>query len=424
MGNTRIVWQIMILAGLAVTGVFGQASLQSQRPPSIALIHGQWFNGKSFEARTVYSVNGRFTSKKPAHLDRTVDLAGTWIVPPFGEGHNHNLGSGVEAWDKTAIQKYLADGVFYVKIQGSPPVTAEVKRRLLIERPDGVDAIFAQGMLTATGGHPIALIDNVLLPRGYFPGYTKETLNGTYYFTIDSEADLQKKWPAVLRLHPDFIKTILLFSEQFEKRKDDPAYFGQKGLDPHLLPSIVAKAHANHLRVSTHVATGSDFQYAVAAGVDEIAHIPSVGEPIAEKDAALAARRRIVVDTTYFHAVPSLIRMHVVKEAVVRATERANLRVLRQQGVLLAIGSDNPNDTSLQEVEYLQGLGVFDNLTLLKMWSETTPRSIFLKRRIGALKDGYEARFLARGGNPLEDLHNVRKIKMRFKQGFPVELQK
>jgi imidazolonepropionase-like amidohydrolase len=66
---------------------------------------------------------------------------------------------------------------------------------------------------------------------------------------------------------------------------------------------------------------------------------------------------------------------------------------------------------------------VFDNLTLLKMWAEATPKSIFPNRRIGALSEGYEASFLALEGNPIEDLTNVRKIKVRFKQGFVLEPQ-
>ena len=40
---------------------------------------------------------------------------------------------------------------------------------------------------------------------------------------------------------------------------------------------------------------------------------------------------------------------------------------------------------------------------------------------LGALNEGYEASFLALEGNPIEDLQNVRKIKMRFKQGFLLE---
>lgn len=98
----------------------------------------------------------------------------------------------------------------------------------------------------------------------------------------------------------------------------------------------------------------------------------------------------------------------------------ANLKLLRDNGVPLAIGSDSVTDSSVKEVEYLARLGVFDNLALLKMWTETTAKAIFPKRRIGALSEGYEASFLALEGNPIEDLQNVRRIKMRFKQGHLV----
>ncbi|MGH9844565.1 MAG: hypothetical protein ACREEM_38075 [Blastocatellia bacterium] len=43
------------------------------------------------------------------------------------------------------------------------------------------------------------------------------------------------------------------------------------------------------------------------------------------------------------------------------------------------------------------------------------------QRKIGALSEGYEASFLAWEGNPLEDLQNVRRIKLRFKQGVLLE---
>lgn len=45
--------------------------------------------------------------------------------------------------------------------------------------------------------------------RGYYPGYSKETLKDHRYFTVDSEADLEKKWPLVVNQHPDFIKIFL-----------------------------------------------------------------------------------------------------------------------------------------------------------------------------------------------------------------------
>lgn len=409
---------------LPVPAVPSQLPPEAQGSPTVAVVNGRWFNGKSFETRTVYSVNGRFTFKKPARVVRTLDAAGTWIVPPFGDAHNHNIGTGMEDREKDAIRKYLADGVFYVKIQGNLPLTDDTKRRLSLNRYDSVDVVVAQGSLTATGGHPIALVERILLPQGYYPAHTTQTLKDHRYFTVDSEAELERKWPLVLRHRPDFLKTFLWFSDEFEKRKDDVAYFGQKGLDPRLLPKIVERAHASSLRVSTHVMNAADFHNAVAAGVDEIAHLPLGGTtPIAAEDARLAAKRGTVVVTTCALVLQTLpwVRLPEADIPKILATQIANLKLLRENGVQLAIGSDNVSDTSVKEVEYLQGLGVFDNLTLLKMWTETTAKTIFPNRRIGALGEGYEASFLALEGNPIEELQNVRKIKMRFKQGVLIE---
>jgi imidazolonepropionase-like amidohydrolase len=451
--TSRIIVWLILASGLAalacpdhptavpVPGVLSKTELPAEAPAVWALINGKWFDGNSFRARTVYSVNGRFRLKKPVRVDRTLDLAGTWIVPPFAEAHNHNI-TGIEERDRATMRRYLDDGVFYVKIQGNLALSEARKRRLPMNRPDGPDVALGQTFLTATGGHPIYLHENILLPQGFFPGHTRESLKDHLYFTIDSEADLEKKWPLILRLRPDFIKTNLWCSDEFARRKDDPTFFGRKGLDPRLLPRIVAKAHASRLRVSAHVTNAADFHHAVAAGVDEVAHIPGFGMfkaledrfyamvrgadslqdlasgtltfvPLSPEDVKRAARRGTVVITTAALA----LRGPGVMRAAIQPVQAANLRLLLKHRVALAIGSDNVADSSLQEFEYLRGLGVFDNLTLLKMWTETSARTIFPQRKIGALKEGYEASFLALEGNPLEDLTNVRKIRVRFKQG-------
>ncbi len=403
-----------------------RAQVPTNEPLNFAFVNGQWFNGKGFAARTVYSVNGTFTSKRPTRVDRTLDLGGGWVVPPFGEAHNHNIGLGIEAMDRQAIQRYLADGVFYVKSQGNLPLTDATKTRLGLNRHDSIDIVLAQGSLTATGAHPEALVGE-LLGRGLFPGYTKETLRDFRYFAIDSVADLDRKWSAILALKPDFIKTFLWRSNEFEKRREDPAVGFQKGLDPRLLPTIVERAHANNLRVSAHIVDTADFHNAVVAGVDEIAHLPQLDvAPITAEDARLAAAKRIVVDTTLSVPVPVLVQQGVVREAdvpAIRRAQAADLALLHATGVRIAIGSDNVADSSVAELFYLKQLNVFDNLTLLKMWAETTPQSIFPSRKIGALSEGYEASFVALEGNPVEDLEHVRRIRHRFKQGFPLEAQ-
>jgi imidazolonepropionase-like amidohydrolase len=85
--------------------------------------------------------------------------------------------------------------------------------------------------------------------------------------------------------------------------------------------------------------------------------------------------------------------------------------------VRIAIGGDSFRQTSQPEALSLKRLGVFDNLTLLKMWCENTAWTIFPKRRIGYLREGFEASLLALAGNPLADFNNVQKIQLRVKQG-------
>jgi imidazolonepropionase-like amidohydrolase len=418
--NVPLLTSLLVLLSILVS--LSPDKAQSAASQNVALVNGKWFNGKSFETRTLYAVKGRFTAKQPARVDRTLDLSGTWIVPPFGEAHNHNIGTGIQNRDTEAVRKYLTDGVFYVKIQGNLPLTDAMKHRLSINRPDSIEVIFAQGSLTSAGGHPITLVERLLL-QGYYPGHTRESLKDYRYFTIDSGAELDQKWPLVLNNHPDFIKAFLWSSNEFDKRKNNPAYLGQYGLDPRLLPKIVAKAHANQLSVSAHVSNAADFHIAVSAGVDEISHLPILAlTPIALEDVRLAARRGIAVITTCA-IVPRLPAVILPKSELPRVltTQLANLKLLRENGVALAIGSDNVSDSSWNEVEYLHGLGAFDNLTLLKLWTETTPRVIFPKRKIGLLRESYEASFLALAGNPIEDLRNLHKIKLRFKQGVLLE---
>jgi hypothetical protein len=429
--------------------------LLSQADAVVAFTNGRWFDGTSFEPRTVYSVNGLLRFERPVRIDRTLDLAGAWVVPPFGEAHNHNIDGAVEERSLAAIRKYAADGVFYVKIQGNYALADEQRARLPINRPGAPDVAFAQAFITATGGHPTALHEEILLRQGYYPGLTREGLRERVYFTIDSERELAAKWPRILALRPYFIKTNLWHSDEFERRRNDPAFAGRKGLDPGLLRLIVERAHADGLRTSAHVVNGADFRNAVNAGVDEIVHVPAWGAfpaveqrmaqiatnaldeaglrqitadlgrlnprdpstlPLRPDDARLAAQRGTVVVTT----LNVSMRSPAPLLPLIRAVQIASLRTLIDSGVTLAVGSDNVGDSSVLEAEHLESLGVIDRLALLKLWTEATPRSIFPRRPIGFLREGYEASFLALEENPLDDWRNTRRIKLRFKQGVEV----
>jgi hypothetical protein len=389
----------------------------------LAFVGGSWFTGASFEERTAYTVGGVLTFVRPARVDSTVDLVGGYVTPPFGEAHNHNVEHSSRV-DGT-IRRYLTDGVYYVKNPNNLPRT----RRALVGRvnlPTSIDVIFANGGLTAPGGHPIPILQRNI-ERGI---WTDDDGEGAFYFTVEDEQELDRKWEAILQGRPDFLKTYLLYSEHYERRKDDPAFLGWKGLDPALLAEIVRRAHEAGLRVSTHVETATDFHHALLAGVDEINHLPGFrGNPevqlpdpaiyeISNGDARLAAQLGTVVITTVggVRAIDPAGPDSLLRRAFDRLHAR-NLRLLREHDVRLAIGSDDYSDTSVGEVMYVHGLGIMDNLALLKLWAEATPQAIFPDRKLGCLREGCEASFIVLRGNPLADFSQVRDIVLRVKQG-------
>ncbi|MGE3465696.1 MAG: hypothetical protein AB7J13_02080, partial [Pyrinomonadaceae bacterium] len=281
----------------------------------------------------------------------------------------------------------------------------------------GIDVSLTFAPLTGTDGHPIG-VRKSYLEQGFYGDLFKnlKEIEGHGYVIVDNEKDLSEKWAEILSAKPDFIKVMLLYSEEYEKRKDDPAYFGRKGLDPKLLPEIVRKAHLQGLRVSVHVTTATDFHHAVLSGADEIAHVPGGhdGSKISPDDARTAAKRGITVVTT-----AGLVRRRSKAADYDKLFEavKFNLKTLRDAKVRLAIGSDEYGDSSLGEATFLAGLGVYSNLEILKMWAEVSTETTFPQRKVAKLKDGYEASFLVLNGNPIENFENFQKIEMRVKQG-------
>ena len=424
--TTRITLSPMKFAPLALPKLGMTGPLPSK---TYEFVNGHWFDGQKFRSITFYSTNGVLTSRKPVKVDAVIDLSGKYVVPPFGEAHNHNLDWSSDEQFARIRGMYLKDGIFYVKNPTSlPRATAPLNGKINI--PTSVDAVFSNGGLTSSGGHPIEIVRRNI-QRG---GMTEADGEGGFYWTIDNLAELDRKWDQIKAGKPGFIKTTLVYSEEYEKRRDDEKYFGQKGLNPALLPEIVRRAHAAGLRVSIHVETATDFHNALVAGVDEINHTPGFHPDeklglaryeISDMDARLASARRVFVVTT----LGEVIDVIYGKGETVLEGRRAlynlivhNLQLLKKHRVPIAIGSDEFRETSLPEAMKLHKLKVFDNVTLLKMWCETTAATIFPQRKIGHLKDGYEASFLVLSGDPLQDFSNVQKIEMRIKQGEKLSL--
>jgi hypothetical protein len=418
----------VVVAVLAVSIIAGSCygqtdGNQPKEPKRIAFKNGQWFDGHAFKRKDGYAVNGVLTFHRPAQVDETVDLSGQFVVPPFGEAHNHN----VEPLNKVdeLIKRYIEHGIFYVKNPNNLP-SGRDQVAAKINRPESIDVTFSNGGFTAAGGHPAEIVKRNI-DRGF---WTEADGDGAFYYAIADEAELDAKWPRFLQTKPDFVKTYLLFSEGYKVRKDDAKYFGWKGLDPTLLKTIVQRAHVAGLRVSTHVESAPDFHAALVAGVDEINHLPGFRTSgdvkthamsefeIAESDAQAAARQGTFIVTTLGGAAAIDAKG---PDANLRSESdklnRWNLELLKKYHVKLALGSDSYRSDTVPEALYLELLHVFDNSELLTMWCTTTANTIFPKRLIGSLKEGYEASFLVLKANPLENFDAVQQITIRVKQG-------
>jgi hypothetical protein len=158
----------------------------AQERETVAWRNGAWFDGTGFRRVDVYSVGDRLTLKNPSRVDRTVDLTGRFLMGAFGEAHNHNIPS--DDTERT-IRAYLDRGIFYVMIQTNVP-DAPAKVKDLINRPDSVDVLFANGSFTAPGGHPTALVRRNIANGGM----TNEDLDGGFLQPVRSREDIDRVW--------------------------------------------------------------------------------------------------------------------------------------------------------------------------------------------------------------------------------------
>jgi imidazolonepropionase-like amidohydrolase len=404
--------------------------------PNLTFINGQWYDGKSFRLETIHSIGGLLTRQRLNTLNvptEIVDLAGGYVIPPLADAHCHHFDGPFNV--EQIIAMYLKDGIFYAQSNGNsardrrdPRVAARVNQ------PRSVDVTYADASLTSTLGHPFSVYEALAngiydksIPYAEIQERIKNTRKGegdTYIFA-DTPEMLDKIWPQYEKRRPDFIKILLLHSENYatEFPKQVP---GAHGLNPALAPEIVKRAHQIGLRVFAHVDTAHDFHVCVMAGVDGFAHMPgyAIGKEedpknyeITEADARLAGRRKTIVQPTSWLAVGYADgNADYLQKA--QTIQKRNLKLLKKHGVRFAIGSDSYGTDSWPEVEYQEKLGVFTRAELLNLWCEQTAQTIFPGRKIGRLTDGYEASFLVLEHSPLDNLQHLKEITMRVKQGY------
>jgi predicted amidohydrolase YtcJ len=98
----------LVVAGSSLGSLGAQSAPPATSARDRAFVNGPVFDGQRFVAAPLsVAADGRFSRSRSADAE-VVDLAGGYVIPPFGEGHNHNVDS------EAALDRYLKAGIFYV----------------------------------------------------------------------------------------------------------------------------------------------------------------------------------------------------------------------------------------------------------------------------------------------------------------------
>jgi hypothetical protein len=427
---TQSLWpKFRLFTTLIATCVCSILHAQLPLQKTIRFTNGQWFDGTRFVRAEFFSVDGLLSKSTSRHVDETVNLHNGYVIPPFGDAHEHNFDSPERTPVVTA--QYLKDGIFYAQgmtdvLDGAQKVVADG----LVNTATTVDVTYAHGGLTGVNGHPKDVYE-ALAHGYYYPSNDTQRQQviashlraGQAYWEVDTLADLDVIWPRVLATKPDLIKIFLHESERYTSESHTNPPLGG-GLDPILVPLIVARAHAAGLKVAAHVDTAADYHLALLGGVDEFAHMPgycihanedSAPYRLTDDDISLTASlHRTIIPTA---AACDDDRLGLQSKAATRTIQLDNLRRLKAAGVNIIIGQDAYGHDSLHEAHYLHALGLWSNLELLRMWSMATPQNIFPHRRIARFAPGYEVSFIVLRSDPLRDWAATGQIEQRWKQG-------
>ena len=218
--------------------------ISDARARTYHFVNGNWFDGEGFVSRAFYVVDGMLTSQEPVTIDAVVDLRAGFVVPPFGEAHQHNVDADNGMLEELNAS-YLQAGVFYVKNPNTLPRTLPATLAI-VKRPTTIDAVFSGGGVTVTDGHPKGVAQRNV-DRGY---WTTADVDGGFIYEVDDAAELEARWREIATASRDFVKTYLLYSEEYAERADSADAQYWKGLDPELLPRLVELAHRDGLRLS------------------------------------------------------------------------------------------------------------------------------------------------------------------------------
>jgi imidazolonepropionase-like amidohydrolase/ABC-type multidrug transport system permease subunit len=466
-GSAKL-WLLAVLAPFLLLGVYqfhSKESLMKARALNRDLLRSRTLlfrdvriftgDGRVIESGGVLVKNGKIervfegSTPDPKELKaEAVEASGKTLLPGLIDVHVHLAASGGFSEsasdyqpDKSmphALAAYLYSGVTAVRSAGDP-LDQVLKIRALMNSGDRLGAeLFTCGpMFTASGGHGTEYFKN--LPEQVRKQAEEQTVR-----TPKTPDEARQQVDALKQRGVDCVKAIL--------------EAGQAGLlfnrlDVSILQAIAQEARAQKLPIAIHTGDSRDVADALAAGANSIEH-GSLRDRIPEPLFAKMKAQGVAYDPT-LTAVEGFVAMingtrepierplvlQVGPGALIESTKKfltsenaekmrarlkllnmsldqgkENLRVAWQAGVVLVTGSDAGNPlvfhgpTIQREVELWVEAGIPASVAL-QAATYNAARLLGVDRRMGLIKEGYDANLLLVDGNPLKEIKQIESVQ-------------
>jgi imidazolonepropionase-like amidohydrolase len=222
-------------------------------------------------------------------------------------------------------------------------------------------------------------------------------------------------------------------------------------LKPDVVAAISREAHRLGMTVTGHVPAALTLRAAIDSGMDHIAHLPVRGiassDSVAATIAFLKARGTVIDPTASWgellqHStaepvanfqpmvdrLPPVLRQRIVRMGVASvdtATAHARLanslgilRRLHEAGVPIVAGTDEgvPGWSVHREVELYVKAGI-PPLDAIRMATVIPAKAMGLEGTVGTIRPGMRADLVVLDANPLDDIANLRKVRLVMSRG-------
>ena len=360
---------------------------------------------------------------RPPAAERTLDLDGAYVLPGLWDVHTHLrtttwTGPSLPAEPIDAIYSYgwsameaLQVGITSLRVVGIP-YWADVAWREAFQRGQFLGPrLFCCGQaLRTTAGHDpggaaaAGLMISVDGPEAMVQAVRQQIQHGVDQIKLITTG-------GIMGTGHDVMSAVMFLRQELE--------------------AAIRIARQRDIPVAVHATYHEAVKWAVHAGARSIEHGYILDEEAAEGMAqhgvyyvptlALSHLTADQASTPYeraycgAHALPDAYRQRANRFA---PDHEASFRLALQAGVKIASGSDQgpPREAALLEIEFLARCGLGSHGAIVAA-TRTAAELCRVEDRLGTVEPGRLADLIVVAGDPLEDIHNLRRLWLVIKGG-------